>query len=92
MKRGGTGLAKVGANLFLMQHVGLTNFSVLQLLNLMWRNSSALLQKRAVHFSGRAIELPKAACKDPANSLWLLCITASGAVIPTKTRSSRQCS
>lgn len=89
-KRGGTGLA----NLVLMHHVGLTNFSVLQLLILMWRISSALPQKRAVHFPGRAIELPKAAffsSKDPANSLWLLCITAV-AVIPTKTRSSRQCS
>lgn len=32
MRRAGTGLAKVGANLVLMQHVGLTNFSVLQLL------------------------------------------------------------
>lgn len=32
MRRGGTGLAKVGANLVLIQHVGLTNFSVLQLL------------------------------------------------------------
>ena len=32
VRRGGTGLAKVGANLVLMQHVGLTNFSVFQLL------------------------------------------------------------
>lgn len=32
MRRAGTGLAKVGANLVLMQHVGLTDFSVLQLL------------------------------------------------------------
>lgn len=85
MRRGGTGLAKVTANLVLVQHVGLTNFSVLQPLILMWRNSSALPQKRAVHFLGRAVGLPKAACKDPANSLWLLCITATVAVIPTKT-------
>lgn len=82
----------MGANLVLMQHVGLTNFSVLQLLTLMWRNMPALPQKRAVHFSRKAIELPKAACKDPANSLRLLCTTASMAVIPTKTRSSKQCS
>lgn len=37
MRRGGTGLAEVGANLVLMQHVRLTTFSVLQLLTLMWR-------------------------------------------------------
>lgn len=92
MRRASTGLAKVGASLVLMQHVGLTNFSVLQLLTLMWRNSSALPQKRAVHFPGRAIESSKAACKDPANSLCLLCITNTVGVISTKTRSSRQCS
>lgn len=65
-------------------------FSILQLSAVLWRNSSALPQKRSVHLPGRATALPKLANSDSVKPLQSLCGSVTVAVITTQMRNCRR--